>query len=195
VRPVLVECLDNRLVRLVVRSADRGRLAELAGALGARGVSVSLNYLTPMGIVAKGLGGPEPSSAGGPRRPPAGPGEPVRVAVIDTGMAEAQRSDGWLTGLVTPDNVDPLDALPQPDGYLDLGAGHGTFAAGVVQQVAPGADLVVYKALDGDGLGSKVDVACAMVRAVREGAQILSLSFGWRPLVTGRRSPSRLPSS
>ena len=186
-RPDFVECLDNRVVRLAVRAADRSRLAELAEALRARGVPVSLNYVTPMGIVMKGLGGPEPSSAKGPRRPPAGPGEPVRVAVIDTGIAKARRSDGWLTGLVQPDNVDPLDALPQPDGFLDLGAGHGTFAAGVVQQVAPDADLVVYKALDGDGMGSKVDVACVMVRAVREGAQILNLSFGMETL--GDRPP------
>lgn len=177
-----VDCLDDRLVRLVAPGTRGAGLVELSGALRARGLTTSVNYVTPMGPVAKGLGGPELSVAQRrPRRPEPGPGEPVRVAVIDTGVAERERSDGWLTGLAHPDNIDPLDEVPA-DGYLDLGAGHGTFVAGVVQQVAPGADIAVYRALDSDGIGSKVDVACAMVRAVREGAQILNLSFGLEAL-------------
>ncbi|MGH4018636.1 MAG: S8 family peptidase [Pseudonocardiaceae bacterium] len=182
--PQPVECLDNRLVRLLAPGMRGSRLVELAGALRGRGVPVSVNYVTPMGIVMKGLGGPEPSAAAQrPSRPPAGPGEPVGVAVIDTGIAEAVRADGWLTGLVRPDNVDPLDELPPPsDGFLDFGAGHGTFVAGVIQQVAPGADIAVYKALDSDGVGDKVDIACTMVRAVREGAQILTMSLGLEAL-------------
>jgi len=181
--PEYVECLDNRLVRLPVPGRDGTQLRELAGALRARDADVSLNYVTPMGIVAKGLGGPEPSEWEGPNRPSPGPGAPVRVAVIDTGITDKERSDGWLTGLVRSDNVDPLDNLPSPpDGFLDFGAGHGTFAAGVIQQLAPDAEIAVYRALDSDGIGDKVKVACAMVRAVAEDAQILNLSFGLEAL-------------
>jgi hypothetical protein len=180
--PDFVGGLDDRVARLTIPDADGSRLIELSGALRARGVPVSVNYVTPMGIVMKGLGGPELSQGGPPERPPPGPGDPVSVAVIDTGVAEAKRSDGWLTGLVRPDNIDPLDALPAPDGFLDLGAGHGSFVTGVVQQVAPDSDIRVYKALDSDGIGSKVEVANAMVRAVREGAQILNLSVGLEAL-------------
>lgn len=182
--PEPIECLDNRLVRLLAPDLDGPRLVELSAALRARGVNAALNYVTPMGGVMKGLGGPEPSAAPrSPRRPPPGPGEPIRVAVIDTGIAEKERSDGWLTGIARPDNIDPLDALPTPpDGFLDFGAGHGTFVAGVVQQVAPGADVVVYRGLDSDGTGDKVSLACAMVQAAREGAQILNLSFGLESL-------------
>ena len=183
-RPVPIEGLDNRLVRLLAPDLDGPRLVELAGALRARGVNVSLNYVTPMGGVMKGLGGPEPSATQqSPRRPPPGTGEPIRIAVIDTGIAAQERSDGWLTGIARPDNVDPLDALPTPpDGFLDFGAGHGTFVTGVVQQVAPGADVVAYRALDSDGTGDKVSLASAMVQAAREGAQILNLSFGLESL-------------
>jgi subtilisin family serine protease len=182
-----IGCLEGRVVQLTAPGADGTRMAEIAGALRARGVPVSPNHVTPMGIVMKGLGGPEQSEGDGPHYEPADAnGHPVRVAVIDTGIAERERGDGWLTGVVRRDgddgNVDPLDALPQPNGYLDLGAGHGTFAAGIVQQVAPGADLAVYRALDSDGIGSEVNVACAMVRAVREGAQILNLSLGMETL-------------
>ncbi|MFN2494390.1 MAG: S8 family serine peptidase [Pseudonocardiaceae bacterium] len=177
--PRPVDCLDRRLVRLLAPGVRGSRLVQLAGTLRGHGVNAVVNYVTPMGPVMKvGLGGPEHSAAEQrPRRPAPGPGEPVRVAVIDTGIVE--RSDGWLTEVVRPDNLDPLDVLPPPsDGFLDFGAGHGTFVAGVIQQVAPGADIAIYQALDSDGIGDKVDVACRMVQAVREGAQILNLSFG-----------------
>lgn len=181
---VLEERLEGRLVRLSAPDSRGTALIDLAGSLRSRSIATSPNYVTPMGPVMKGLGGPEPSAAGEvPTRPPAGDGTPVRVAVLDTGIAEAERSDGWLTGLATPDNIDPLDVLPTaPDGYLDFGAGHGTFVAGVVQQVAPGADLSVYRALDSDGIGSQVEVAEMMVRAARDGAQILNLSLGLETL-------------
>jgi subtilisin family serine protease len=181
--PEFVECLDNRIAVLRVPDTDGPRLAELAGALRARGVPAGLNYVTPMGIVMKGLGGPEPSAGPAPQRPPAGPGEPLKVAVVDTGIAAKPRDDGWLDGLVQPDNIDPLNELPSPpDQFLDFGAGHGTFAAGIVQQVAPAADIAVYRALDSDGIGSKVRLATAMVRAAREGAQIINLSLGLEAL-------------
>lgn len=180
-----VDCLDNRLVRLLAPGLRGSRLTQLAGTLRGHNANVSANYVAPMGVVWKvGLGGPEHSAAKQqPSRPAPGPGEPVRVAVIDTGIPAKERGDGWLTGLVRADNVDPLDELPPPsDGFLDFGAGHGTFVAGVIQQVAPGADITIYKALDSDGIGDKVQIACAMVSAVREGAQILNLSFGLESL-------------
>jgi subtilisin family serine protease len=176
---VPVACLDGRVVRLVNRQIGVGRLEVIARLLQRQGVRASVNHMTPLGPVAKGLGGPEPSN--GARPFPASvqqaPGA-VTVAVIDTGIAEPTRGDNWLAGVPRDsDNVDRLDAYP-PFGFLDFGAGHGTFAAGVLQQVFPQADLRVYRALDSDGVGSEVDVACAMVRAVREGAQILNLSLG-----------------
>jgi len=182
-QPEPVECLDNRVAVLKAPGLGGGQLADLAGALRARGVPAALNYVTPMGIVMKGLGGPEPSAGPAPERPPAGPGEPIQVAVIDTGIAEQPRDDGWLDGLVRPGNIDPLNELPTPpDQFLDLGAGHGTFAAGVVQQVAPGANIIMYRALDSDGIGSKVRLACAMVQAARYGAQVINLSLGLEAL-------------
>lgn len=189
-QPRRIECLGGRVVRLTAPGAGGARMAEIAAALRARGVPVSPNHVTPMGIVAKGLGGPEPSEGPGPDNergePSDAEGRHIRVAVIDTGIARRKRSDGWLAALVRRDgdngNIDRLDALPKRNGYLDLGAGHGTFGAGIVQQVAPGADLAVYRALDSDGIGTEVDVACAMVRAVREGAEILNLSLGMETL-------------
>ena len=36
----------------------------------------------------------------------------------------------------------------------------------------------MYRALGTGGTGSEIDVACALVRAVRDGAQVVNLSLG-----------------
>jgi subtilisin family serine protease len=174
--------LDGRVVRLSNGSLSAQRLAEVAHTLRGRGVPVSAHYVAPMGVVAKGLTGPEPSAGPAPRRQRAGKGEAVRVAVIDTGIPKAKRKDGWLSGLAKRDNIDPLDDFP-PNGTLDIGAAHGNFTTAIVEQVAPGANIAVYKALDSDGVGDEVCVAAAMVRAAREGVKkhkkvLINLSVG-----------------
>lgn len=177
-RQVPVARLENRVVRLVNPEVEIGQLEVLARLLRGEGVPASVNHITPLGPIVKGLGGPEPSAGARPFpdgvRPEDGA---IRVAVIDTGIDATHRNDGWLAGVPRDDNIDPLDAFP-PFGFLDFGAGHGTFATGVLQQVLPAADLRVYRALDSDGVGSEVEVASAMVHAVEEGAQILNLSLG-----------------
>ena len=177
-RQVPVVRLESRVVRLVNPEIDCEQLQVIARLLQDEGVPTSLNHVTPLGPIVKGLGGPEPSAGARPYPDGvhAGTGA-ATVAVIDTGIDGTRRNDGWLTRVPRDGNIDPLDAFP-PFGYLDFGAGHGTFAAGVVQQVCPTANLRMYRALDSDGLGSEVEVASAMVRAVEEGAHILSLSLG-----------------
>jgi hypothetical protein len=193
-----VECLDGRVVRLARGDVRATRLDDLARILRHHGVPASVNHVTPLGPVAKGLGGPEPSQGARPfpTGAPQGANAPagdqtggrrrsgrVAVALIDTGIAAEIRSDHWLANVRRDHNVDPLDAYPKGgNGFLDFGAGHGTFASGIVQQVAPEADLRVYRGLDSDGIGSEVGIACAMVKAAREGASIINLSLGTQTL-------------
>jgi len=175
--------LHGRVLRLIP-SGDRPmtsqELADVASTLRDRGFAASLNYVTPTAPVGKGgMGAPQPAD------PPAGPpqfgdgrGNPANVAIIDTGRADQIRTDGWLQGV--SGDIDPLDRFPLPsgDGYLDLAAGHGTFVAGIVRQVAPRARVTVYRAIDSDGIGTEVTVAREMIRAVKEGqAQIINLSL------------------
>jgi subtilisin family serine protease len=105
---------------------------------------------------------------------------PVTVAVIDTGINHLSRADGWLTGI--PEraaNEDPLDVFPvPPDGVLDLSAGHGTFVAGVVEQVAPAATIVVYRVVDTQGMAPTDVVANGIIQAARDGADIINASLG-----------------
>lgn len=178
----------GKLVRLVEKdratSRLRGRTAEITGHLRAPDVrgKVSVRYVCPLGGVIKGEGGPEPSTGG--RRFPERPGDlsDVMVAVVDTGISAEERTDGWLQKLVRDDNEDLLDAIPVPDGVLDLGAGHGTFVAGAVQQVAPHATLHVERAMDTDGIGTDDEVAAAILRAADAGATIINLSLGTQTL-------------
>jgi Subtilase family len=171
--------LHNLVVRLTHRSIRGQRLSDIARYLRDQGVEVSVNHIPPLGPIGKGLGGPEATSARlqFPRPPE---GDHIPIAIVDTGITAEQRSDGWLESIQRSNsNVDPLDILPAGgDGLLDLFAGHGTFAAGVIQQVEPSARIRMYRALLADGLGDDVDVAIAMVRAVEEGARILNLSLG-----------------
>ena len=183
--------LGNRVVRLRGRERDPIELAHLASNLRRRGVPISANYLTPMGGYVKSVASPELTAGGAPVWPLTADEQereqeqkeksPVRVVIIDTGVYGA-RDDGWLAGLETEDNREDLDYFP-PDGFLDLAAGHGSFCAGIVQQIVPDAHIAVCKELDSDGLAHELRVARALVREVRKGLQagqhvIASLSFG-----------------
>lgn len=178
-----VACLDGRLLRLRADGVPGERLDEIARFVRGHGHEASVNHIAPLAPFIKGQGGPEPT-APLPTFPPAfeaglTTGRAVRVAVVDTGLTAEHRTDRWLDGVLTgPRDTDPLDAIPSADGTLDFGAGHGTFAAGIVQHVAPGAQVAVCRAMDSDGIGSEVDIACAIVRAADDGALVVNLSLG-----------------
>ena len=105
---------------------------------------------------------------------------------IDTGIAEKLRGDRWLNDVSrTADSIDPLDVFggqPGSNGKLDWAAGHGTFTAGIVRQIDAEAEIRCYAALDSDGFASEVGIACAMIRAVREGAHVVNMSLGMRTI-------------
>jgi Subtilase family len=183
--PSAVQDLRGQLIRLRADNLRASDLVDIAREI--RGIGKSYNasvaHITPLGYVLKGgSAGPTIAAAGLPNFASAQCPHPTTVAVIDTGVTSEVRADGWLAGLpdANTDNVDLLNVFPagHPDQYLDAGAGHGSFVAGVVKQIAPAANLRVYKAVDSDGVGSEVDVAAAMVRAVTDGARIINLSLG-----------------
>jgi Subtilase family len=179
-----VECeeLHGRIVRLTNPHMSARELSEVAKVLRTRGFAASVSNITPTSPVGKAIGGPLPVAPADPYQDDPGPGEPAKVAVIDTGITAEIRGDNWLDDVHVPrgDNIDLLDVFPLPggDGLLDFDAGHGTFVTGIIQQIAPNAHIRVYRALDPDGIASEVTVACEMIRAVRDGADILNLSLG-----------------
>jgi hypothetical protein len=180
--------LDNRVTRLRFRKdPDPQRLAELGGLLRRHGYQATMNYCVPLGpIVKSAIGdvGPEPSDR--PEKPKSPDLEPTGspVAVLDTGITRQRRGDRWLESIERVDsgdtrtnNIDPLYELGQ-EPVFDMGAGHGSFVAGVIQQVDPTAEVRVIKVLGADGLGGDVEVAVGILLAVEQGARILNLSLG-----------------
>jgi hypothetical protein len=168
--------LHGRVVRLTGRALLAG-LPAILREVRARRLPVTAHHLTPMAGYIKALAGPVPAAAAEPFHHvrPAG----RTVAVLDTGVDARSRTDGWLAGLATADNTDPLiDSVL--DGVLDVGAGHGTFVAGIVQRTAPSAVLRAYRTLDSDGVGSDARVGATVVRAAEDGADVVNLSLGTR---------------
>jgi subtilisin family serine protease len=185
--PEYVPNLDKRVVRLRGGQLKPAQLANLAATLRRQGVPISVNYMTPMGGAIKSVGSPERTSGPAPAWPVDQSAKatketsPVRVVIIDTGVY-GERDDGWLTDLETNTNREDLDDMPR-DGYLDLAAGHGSFCAGIIQQIAPEAQIIVSKQLDSDGFAHEVRVARELVAQVKDGFDqdqhvIVNLSFG-----------------
>jgi thermitase len=109
----------------------------------------------------------------------------VRVAVIDTGRAAENRTDGWSTGVVAAD-TDPLNEVA-PNNRNDYFSGHGTFTAGIVRQIAPRCEVVVYRFTGADGIGTDRDAADKMLKAAADAGDrrlIINASFG-TPAVDG----------
>jgi len=197
--PIGCRELDRHLARFVAAGVDVRQRREAIGRLAAVDVTAALTAVEslqppkkPAPVVVKHTSGASPAevadadshasvAAGTSKRR-------VLVAVIDTGISRQRRTDGWLEDVErSPGGIDLLDAFPvsspavvPANRLLDFGAGHGTFAAGIIRQVDPLAEIRMYAALDSDGLGSELTVACAMIQAVKDGAQVINLSLGMR---------------
>lgn len=114
-------------------------------------------------------------------------GRGVRVAVLDTGV-NANHSDLVGRCVAGYNAIDPslppddVPALPDAEisifGQRDSGAGHGTMIAGIIALVAPGAEIMPVKVLSADGTGREADVVEGIRWAIRNGADVINMSFG-----------------
>ncbi|MBA8795722.1 hypothetical protein FHX74_003358 [Friedmanniella endophytica] len=139
-----------------------------------------------VGEIIHGSAG-DPSAVGdwtAPTRRPGGPGQGVRVGVLDTGLyPQPFLAGGWRARF-----SDLLGA--EGAGYAD---GHATFVTGLVLAQAPAATVEVRGALRGpDGSADTWTVATEAVRFARSGIDVLNLSLacytedGQPPLLIAR---------
>ena len=127
-------------------------------------------------------------------------GNNILVAIIDTGVDRTHpdlQSRLWTNPLdpagngVDDDNNgleddfrgwdffdndnDPTETLvAQPNSI----SGHGTFIAGLISLLAPGARIMPLRAFGSDGTGDAFSVASAIKYAADHHAQVINLSFG-----------------
>jgi subtilisin family serine protease len=105
-------------------------------------------------------------------------GSDVKIALIDGGVCFDHPEFIAIPGALRSmwDYVDN-DSI----AYDELGgsvSGHGTFVAGVLKLMAPGAQISVYRALDTAGQGTGYNIASAILRSVDEGCKVVNLSLG-----------------
>ena len=180
----------------LVAADDPARLARLRANIGATALADAVRTLrahcidaSPNGVAAFGMrskAGVTAEPATGPMPPIAAPnaGKGTHVVVIDTGMAAAakSRTDKLLAGIaINAANTDPLTAInKQVHGVdlLDAAAGHGTFVAGIVRQVAPKCKITMIRALDSDGVGTELSVRNAIIAAAHLKPHVINMSFG-----------------
>jgi subtilisin family serine protease len=105
-------------------------------------------------------------------------GAGVIVAILDTGVAFGHPAlQGHLLrgyNALTPGSV-PRDV---PDGYTNNAVGHGTMIAGLIARLAPDAQILPIRVLNGDGTGCVWTIVAGIHYAVTHGARVINLSFG-----------------
>lgn len=103
--------------------------------------------------------------------PLAGDGQGVRVAVLDSGVWAHPQFDA--TNLVHFDLAE--------GGKEGPSASHGTSVASIIagrEGIAPEAELISVRVLDGEGAGNSFQVAQGIIEAVDQGAQVINMSLG-----------------
>ncbi len=126
-------------------------------------------------------------------------GKGVVVAVLDTGVAYANRGPFRRSPDFTPyEFVQGYDFVAR-NRYPNDRNGHGTFVAGVIAEatdnrigvtgLAFGARIMPVRVLDSEGEGEASTIAEGVYFAARHGAQVINLSLEFSPGVTASDIP------
>lgn len=110
-------------------------------------------------------------------------GAGMMIAVLDTGIGAHPELAGciapgfnWLDSAgFNDDSGDGIDN--NGNGFVDEMVGHGTFVAGLIHMVAPGATILPIKVLDSDGQGTSFALAAGIYQAIDAGAGVINISL------------------
>ena len=160
----------------VLRVPDAARAVELMDAALGRGVvrydtvvHVSPFSFCPATEPSPATSGPDPAVN---RNSDAGHG--THVAVVDTGhLTAVGKQHAWLQH---------VSGFPEPPpSQVGHYRGHGTFAAGVLSAMAPGADVRVWSAFPHAGANFESELAPLLVRVFLSRPDLISMSAGVSP--------------
>lgn len=110
---------------------------------------------------------------------PEGPGEPINVLLLDTGVRTSVGDDLGVQTLWTQlDGVDHDASIPLHP--------HATWMALLIAQMSPSARIFDVRVLNENGIGAISDLATALDDALSEdwfeaGPLVVNLSLGWAP--------------
>jgi subtilisin family serine protease len=150
-------------------------LDEIHAAHGPR-IAALDHVVTTAGGQPSGCPATEPQEVYDPKPyPPVCPGrggDGVRIYVADTGIVkDTVAKSPWLTGVDGDD--DPFIAA---DGTILHYGGHGTFVAGVIRSMAPGAEIVVRNVFDTGGSALESDFVPKLSEGFAYGAEIFHVT-------------------
>ncbi len=136
----------------------------------------ALDHVVTTAPTGSGCPATEPQEVYDPRPyPPVCPGQGgdgVRIYVADTGIVRnTVTSTPWLDGVTGDD--DPSIAA---DGTILSYGGHGTFVAGVIRSMAPGAEIVVKNVFDTGGSALESDFVPKLSEGFTYGAEIFHVT-------------------
>ena len=112
-------------------------------------------------------------------------GRQVRVAVLDTGLSPNQPAL-WNRTVGSVNLVEigqkatdlPRNEDSNGNGVVDEATGHGTMVAGIINQVAPKAQLVIIRVADSDGHATAWRIIKGLTLAVAYGCEVANISLG-----------------
>lgn len=112
-------------------------------------------------------------------------GREVRVAILDTGLANFAGGSLWGKVITSQNFVEPnLLAIDRPlgtdsdgDGLVDEGVGHGTMVASVIDVVAPKTKFIIGRVANSDGYSDAWNVVKGIKFAIDNGAEVINLSL------------------
>lgn len=113
-------------------------------------------------------------------------GTGVLIALLDTGVDPTHPT---LAGRIAPNGFNFVEGNSiindvgngvddDGDGLIDELNGHGTYLAGIIATIAPGAMILPVKVLDSDGAANAFRVAQGIHYAIDAGARVINLSLG-----------------
>lgn len=111
-------------------------------------------------------------------------GRLVRIGVLDTGLSQ---NCGFLWSKVSSsynvvDTGMPYDVGHGTDsnanGLRDEGVGHGTFVAGILDQMSPASKLIIVRVADSDGNTTAWRLVKGIAFAVATQAEVINISMG-----------------
>lgn len=98
-------------------------------------------------------------------------GEPVKVAVLDSGVE-------FISGIPVEKSINLVKDEQDLTYYMNDMTGHGTAVAGIIHQIAPAAQIYSVRVLNGENRGRLSDIVAGIYWCIEQDVDIINMSFG-----------------